>query len=244
MRGITTANRPGPARGRERGGSSSPRAEGGTTTRRSGRGTRSAAARPARRSADHRPSQATTRSARIHPSRRPAVRYAHAVRRAVPPSSPVTSVPIRRVNVGSSRAGVRDQVEQSPTAAPSRRTGSAPSACEVGHDQRSSRAHRNSTLSSRLYGTSRTVGQAGLVDQLSVDGWTVSPRKSRRKSACFSSTWTSTPARASSRPSTIPAGPPPTTTHVAARHHLALLLLTVRRLAGTSTRPQRVTPDS
>ncbi len=32
----------------------------------------------------------------------------------------------------------------------------------------------------------------------SVDGWTVSPRKSRRKSACFSSTTTSTPARASS----------------------------------------------
>src|SRR3712207_4756761 len=45
----------------------------------------------------------------------------------------------------------------------------------------------------------------------SVEGCTVSPRKSRRKSACFSSTVTSTPARASSRPSTMPAGPPPTT---------------------------------
>src|SRR5204863_486402 len=45
----------------------------------------------------------------------------------------------------------------------------------------------------------------------SVEGWIVSPRKSRRKSACFSSTTTSTPARASSRPSIIPAGPPPTT---------------------------------
>jgi hypothetical protein len=33
--------------------------------------------------------------------------------------------------------------------------------------------------------------------QVSVDGWMVSPRKSRRKSACFSSTMTSTPARAS-----------------------------------------------
>ena len=31
----------------------------------------------------------------------------------------------------------------------------------------------------------------------SVEGWMVSPRKSRRKSACFSSTTTSTPARAS-----------------------------------------------
>src|SRR4051794_25103526 len=45
----------------------------------------------------------------------------------------------------------------------------------------------------------------------SVDGWIVSPRKSRRKSPCFSSTTTRTPARASSRPSIMPAGPPPTT---------------------------------
>ena len=34
----------------------------------------------------------------------------------------------------------------------------------------------------------------------SVEGWMVSPRKSRRKSACFSSTTTSTPARASRKP--------------------------------------------
>src|SRR5438445_7594355 len=38
----------------------------------------------------------------------------------------------------------------------------------------------------------------------------VSPRKSRRKSACFSSTTTSTPARASKKPSMSPQGPPPT----------------------------------
>src|ERR1700692_92361 len=37
----------------------------------------------------------------------------------------------------------------------------------------------------------------------------VSPRKSRKKSACFSRTRTSTPARASRKPSTMPAGPPP-----------------------------------
>src|SRR5438046_9600236 len=37
----------------------------------------------------------------------------------------------------------------------------------------------------------------------------VSPRKSRRKSACFSSTYTSTPIRASRKPNIIPAGPPP-----------------------------------
>src|SRR5512132_1503842 len=44
----------------------------------------------------------------------------------------------------------------------------------------------------------------------SVDGWIVSPRKSRRKSACFSSTTTSTPARASRKQSISPQGPPPT----------------------------------
>src|SRR5882762_127590 len=43
----------------------------------------------------------------------------------------------------------------------------------------------------------------------SVDGCTVSPRKSRRKSACFSRTITGTPARASRTPSIMPAGPPP-----------------------------------
>ena len=46
-----------------------------------------------------------------------------------------------------------------------------------------------------------------------VDGCTVSPRKSRKKSACFSKTVTRTPARARSKPSIIPAGPPPTTAH-------------------------------
>src|SRR5579863_8607836 len=48
----------------------------------------------------------------------------------------------------------------------------------------------------------------------SVEGWTVSPRKSRKKSACFSRTTTSTPARASRYPSIMPAGPPPTTQQV------------------------------
>src|SRR5271168_3917437 len=42
----------------------------------------------------------------------------------------------------------------------------------------------------------------------------VSPRKSRKKSPCFSSTTTSTPARASRKPSIIPAGPPPATQHL------------------------------
>src|SRR5213078_1420502 len=39
------------------------------------------------------------------------------------------------------------------------------------------------------------------------------PRKSRRKSACFSRTTTSTPARANNSPSIIPAGPPPAMQH-------------------------------
>ena len=47
-----------------------------------------------------------------------------------------------------------------------------------------------------------------------VDGWIVSPRKSLRKSACFSTTTTSTPARASRKPSISPAGPAPAITHV------------------------------
>src|SRR3989442_11244662 len=40
----------------------------------------------------------------------------------------------------------------------------------------------------------------------------VSPRKSRRKSPCFSSTSTGTPARASRYPAIAPAGPHPATT--------------------------------
>lgn len=37
----------------------------------------------------------------------------------------------------------------------------------------------------------------------------VSPRKSRKKFLCFSSTVTGMPARASKKPSMMPAGPPP-----------------------------------
>ena len=58
-----------------------------------------------------------------------------------------------------------------------------------------------------------------LVEDLHVEGWTVSPRKSRKKSACFSSTWTLQPARANSSPAIIPAGPPPTTIR-SSRHRL------------------------
>src|SRR5919108_282031 len=47
-----------------------------------------------------------------------------------------------------------------------------------------------------------------------VEACTVSPRKSRRKSWCFSRTTTSMPARARSKPSIMPAGPPPTMAQV------------------------------
>ena len=57
------------------------------------------------------------------------------------------------------------------------------------------------------------LAQAELVEQARVLACTVSPRKSRRKSACFSITVTSTPARPSSKPSIIPAGPPPAMQH-------------------------------
>ncbi len=46
-----------------------------------------------------------------------------------------------------------------------------------------------------------------------VEGCTVSPRKSRRKSACFSKTTVLTPARPSKKPSIMPAGPPPAIQH-------------------------------
>src|SRR5262245_2002459 len=44
----------------------------------------------------------------------------------------------------------------------------------------------------------------------SVDEWMVSPRKSRKKSACFSRTSTCKPVRANNSPSIMPAGPAPT----------------------------------
>src|SRR5215468_2667082 len=45
----------------------------------------------------------------------------------------------------------------------------------------------------------------------------VSPRKSRKKSLCFSSTVTRMPARASRNPSIMPAGPPPAMQQVVCR---------------------------
>ena len=66
----------------------------------------------------------------------------------------------------------------------------------------------------------------------SVDGCTVSPRKSRRKSACFSSTTVGTPARASRKPSIMPAGPPPTMQQRVAVTAVALLIVALSAPAG------------
>src|SRR5580700_10247891 len=71
----------------------------------------------------------------------------------------------------------------------------------------------------------------------------VSPRKSRRKSLCFSRTATSTPARASRKPSTIPAGPPPaiqqrtSTLYSVSRMALLSSVFTVRETHGRVFRP-------
>ena len=67
----------------------------------------------------------------------------------------------------------------------------------------------------------------------------MSPRMSRRKSGCFSSTVTGTPARASSSPSIIPAGPPPTIAHV------VLVIPTARDVgAGSRLRRHAIRPIS
>src|SRR5918999_660305 len=66
-----------------------------------------------------------------------------------------------------------------------------------------------------------------------VEGWTVSPRKSRRKSACFSSTTTSCPCRARSSPSIIPDGPPPAMQHLVRYVRMVSTLLV---LDGSSAR--------
>src|SRR5262249_45967064 len=63
-----------------------------------------------------------------------------------------------------------------------------------------------------------------------VEGWMVSPRKSRRKSPCFSSTTTSTPARASRKPSMSPHGPPPTM-----QEGVECLSAAIASLSATST---------
>src|SRR5215467_13178040 len=70
----------------------------------------------------------------------------------------------------------------------------------------------------------------------------VSPRKSRKKSACFSSTITSTPARASRKPAITPAGPPPTIAQVQLRDSAMVIPVVpgVARLPGQRARHQQL----
>src|SRR5512135_80134 len=70
----------------------------------------------------------------------------------------------------------------------------------------------NPTMGARWCGRAKNASASPISSSSrSVEAWIVSPRKSRRKSPCFSSRTTSTPARASSSAATAPAGPPPTT---------------------------------
>src|SRR3984957_7100240 len=65
----------------------------------------------------------------------------------------------------------------------------------------------------------------------------VSPRKSRRKSACFSSTTTLTPARANRKPSLPPAGPPPAMAHFVLIDKSGMHVICARCLSGTRGKP-------
>src|SRR5580692_5117571 len=66
----------------------------------------------------------------------------------------------------------------------------------------------------------------------------VSPRKSRKKSGYFSSTTTLTPARASKKPSIIPAGPPPAIQHFVVSDVSGIAFGSGRRLATKSGKVQ------
>ena len=86
---------------------------------------------------------------------------------------------------------------------------------EVGHAACACRRRAPQRVDLLVRQLQELIEQAELVHELQVEGWIVSPRKSRRKSACLSSTTVLTPARANRNPSIIPAGPPPAMQHVA-----------------------------
>ena len=70
--------------------------------------------------------------------------------------------------------------------------------------------------------------QPEFVHDLKGRGCIVSPRKSRRKSACFSRTRTETPARAKRKPSIMPAGPPPAMQQLTVTSPASIALLVAR----------------
>lgn len=168
----------------------------------------------AARSAEPRPSQATVRSALSAPVSPEAVRYSIPVMRSPERSRPVASVLRRRWKVGSVSAAVASISRKSHCG--------AIAMCLCGPGSRFRSPNRNVcsprstvTCSTRLCGMAANLGPSPNSSiRFSVLACTVSPRKSRRKSGCFSSTVTSIPARANSNASIIPAGPPPAMAHV------------------------------
>src|SRR5205085_12187606 len=64
-------------------------------------------------------------------------------------------------------------------------------------------------------------------------GCTVSPRKSRKKSLCFSRTMTGTPSRPSRYPSITPAGPPPAIQQVVSSVSIGILFSIDNICGGT-----------
>src|SRR5688572_22112597 len=155
------------------------------------------------RTVERRPSAPMTRSARTSssPSFTPEI--------FVSPRSPVTSAFIRSRNVGY----------RAPCCA--RKLRKSHCGIMAMNPQRVGRWRKSAILSgvspncavisaTRSCGSSRSASSRPSSAITSrVEGCSVSPRKSRRKSACFSSTSVSMPARASSSPSIMPAGPPP-----------------------------------
>ena len=162
----------------------------------------------AARRAESRPSAATVRSAstRTGPSGPSAVRPRTA--------SPSRISPVASVRRSSRKFGWRPpcsarKVRKSHCGARTRKSsggGSLPKSIGCSRVPSTTASSVRMLVCGRPRNASRSPSSPSTP---TVDGWMVSPRKSRKKSACFSSTTTSSPARARISPSIIPAGPPP-----------------------------------
>ena len=127
----------------------------------------------------------------------------------------MTSVCMRSVKVGSASPASASRVQQIPLRHHRDVGVGLPQAPEVDEGHRAPGAHAEGGLVNLAVGQGcEPLPRPSSSSRRIVVGCTVSPRKSRRKSACFSSTVTSMPARANNSPGTIPAGPPPMIAHV------------------------------
>ena len=151
-----------------------------------------------RRTSEWRPSQATVRRARI--STRPSDLGGDAdtaVTATVRGAQPVDlSVERSRVNARVRRRFVGEEVEEVPLGHQGDVLVAAGQAGAVGHGvgpPPNDTGQSADLLVGRGAGTLRPSPSSSI--RLSVEAWMVSPRKSRRKSACFSSTVTDRPAR-------------------------------------------------